>query len=163
MADVNRGKFGASSSVPKKGRTFITYFDQADADANKVEIPMNKGDFVVWNNLLPHAGGKNSLMVPPNRAPNSLENFRMHAFIMFVPLDGPCASEELAAFYAKYQGETRHAIMSGERPVHFATRNRAPGGNDEKKQKKTSPGAITPLGQHVLGITPYDIREEDVE
>lgn len=161
MADVNRGKFGSASSVvPKKGKTFVTFCDQQRADTETVEVPMKKGDFVIWNNHLPHAGGKNSLMVPPNRAPNSLENFRMHAFIMFVPLDGPCATEEVASFYTTYQQETRHAISTGERPWHFATRNKTPSGGDEKKAKKSAFAQLTPLGEHILGITPYEVREE---
>jgi ectoine hydroxylase-related dioxygenase (phytanoyl-CoA dioxygenase family) len=161
MQEVNRGKFGeASSIIPKKGKTFVTYFDQVDANANKIEVPLNKGDFVIWNNNLPHNGGKNSLMIPQNRASNSLENFRMHAFIMFVPLDGPCADEEVAAFYQKYQAETRHAIMSGTRPLHFATRNRTPGGKAGDTETKVSSGPITSLGERILGIVPYDVKEE---
>jgi hypothetical protein len=159
MHDVNRGKFGeASSLIPRKGKTFVSYFDQVDANANKVEVPLNKGDFVIWNNNLPHNGGKNSLLVPAGRAPNSLQNFRMHAFIMFVPLDGPCADDEVSAFYQAYQGETRHAIMTGEAPRHFATRNKAPG-KSNAKPIKVSPGPISPLGEKILGMVPFETTE----
>lgn len=162
MALVDKGRFGiASSLIPKKGKAFVTYFDQHDANLNKLEIPMNKGDFVIWNNNLPHAGGKNALMAPSNPAPNSLQNWRMHAFIMFVPLDGPCVSEETAAFYTAYQQETRHAISCGQPPLHFATRNRAPTGKEEAKKSKASSGAITPLGERILGLVDYSVPESE--
>lgn len=159
MDDVNRGKFG-SGCVPKKQKTFVTFLDQQDADAHKVEVPLNKGDFVIWNNNLPHAGGANSLMFSNSpRAADPLENWRFHCFIMFVPLDGPCVSEEVAAFYSTYQSETRHAILSGTPPVHFATRNRAPGSKVASKMGKASTGALTPLGERILGITSWDTVE----
>lgn len=160
MTDVTRGRFGAPSAcIPKKSKTFCTYLDQQDANAHKVEVPMNKGDFVIWNNNLPHNGGKNSLMQPQPRTDDPLENFRMHAFIMFMPLDGPCASEEVAAFYHQYRDETRHAILTGTPPVHFATRNRAPGSKNAEKQSKISPGPMTPLGEHLLGLVPWTVEE----
>ena len=160
MHDVNRGLFGAASAcIPKKSKTFVTYLDQRDANANKVEIAMNKGDYVIWNNNLPHAGGKNSLLYPRPRADDPLTHFRHHAYIMFVPLDGPCASEEVAAFYTQYQGETRHAVMTGSPPVHFATRNRTPGSKDASKQQKVSPGPISELGEHIFGIVPWNVEE----
>ena len=162
MAEVNRGKFGeASSLVPKRSKTFVTYLDQLDANANKVEVPLKKGDFVIWNINLPHAGGKNALMWPGRAGNHPLQNWRMHAFIMFVPLDGPCVSEEIASFYSKYQEETRHAITTGERPKHFATRNSTPSGASSAETKtKVSSGPITPLGERILGITPYSVKEE---
>jgi len=82
---------------------------------------------------------------------------------MFVPLDGPCASEEVANYYTTYREETRHAIMTGEKPVNFATRNRTPNGIEAKRTKKTSAGKISQLGERILGITSWDVPMEDEE
>jgi len=155
VADANRGRFGHPNKViPKESKAFNPFLDKMLANDQKVEVPLNKGDFVIWNNNLPHAGGKNSLMVPPNREPNSLDNFRIHCFIMFVPLDGPCVSEKVAEFYRQYQAETRHSVFTGEPPVHFATRNRTPTSGG-KRTSKAAYGEITPLGQKIFGLVPY--------
>lgn len=160
MNEVQRGKFRRPR--PIDGKAFCVYFDQADADANKVEVPLQKGDYVVWNNNLPHNGGKNALLLPENRQTNSLENFRMHAYIMYVPLDGPCVTPEIASFYATYQFETRNAILSGSPPVHYATRNRT-GKKLEKIGKAASIDTLTPLGERLLGLVSWAEREEREE
>ncbi|XP_055334184.1 uncharacterized protein LOC129585502 [Paramacrobiotus metropolitanus] len=154
---VESGEYGHPGSVKPPPRiTFCRFWDQHLANAEKVEVPMNKGDFVIWNNNLPHNGGRNSLLMPwpADQAKNRLKNWRMHAFIMFVPLDGPFTNPDNLEFYTQYQKETRDAILSGGTPVHFATMNSTedsggkeiPGGFT-----KVNPADLTELGKRLLG------------
>ena len=57
---VESKKFG-EVEVPKKTNIFVTFEDIETTEKEKKEIDMEKGDFVIWNNNLPHNGGVNTL------------------------------------------------------------------------------------------------------
>lgn len=163
MALVEKGKFGPlKSCIPNKSRVFVSYLDKSDAVQHKVEVPLNKGDFVIWNNNLPHNGGFNSLMWPDDPT-SPTRNFRLHAYIMFMPLEGPCAPDDIASYYKGFQAEVRRSILNHERPENFATRHRTPNTTPELERllQRTPHTELTRLGEHLLGLTPWEFKEED--
>lgn len=71
--DCLSGKYGILNMYPSEG-VFNLFLDEDYIKEHCLEIPMEKGDFIVWNSRLPHSNAV-------NRSPN----WRMQCFIQYLP------------------------------------------------------------------------------
>jgi len=146
--DYKAGKFG-KRSIPPASNRFIPFLDQEYVNAKKLEIPLCQGDFVIWNSNLPHNGGINTL---PN-------HWRLHTYVRFLALDGPCVNSELAKWNLEYQKITLQSMKTGATPAYFSTGNviRAQDPNIEVPMHQVP--KLTPLGERIWGVKPWDKDE----
>ena len=110
---VERGVFGPNKaqSPTFPGQTFVSFEDRDLSDEQKIEVPLNKGDVVIWSIFLPHNGGMNTL----------LDHWRLHAYVRFLALSGPHANKNQRRWAKEYQGYVKEAYKTGLRPAHYAT------------------------------------------
>jgi len=147
--DWEQGKFGNSTQIPRPEKFFINFDDQEYANTNKKEIPMKKGDFVIWNGNLPHNGGRNTL---PN-------HWRLQTFVRFLALDGPCVSVREIKWGVQYQKLAANAMKLGIRPSHFSTGNVIKSGKrgDHEVPLHKEP-SLSRLGEKIWGLQPWDTK-----
>lgn len=108
------------------------------------QVALERGDFVVWNNHLPHAGGR-----------NTLRQWRLQAFVRCLALAGPVSSEEDAEWAGRYQMQyVLPAMKTGAPPKYFATGGSAPG-NCHDAPYHTQP-ALSPLGRKLFGLVEWE-------
>jgi len=87
--------------------------DEQYKNQHMVEVPMEQGDFIIWNNNLPHNGGANTLK----------NHWRLHAYVRYLPLEGSCTCPSLVHQHKQYQKMVKRCMRTGEKPSHFATLN----------------------------------------
>jgi len=59
---LESGKFGEENkNPPGASNVFVRYLDKEIIKSRTIEVPLKKGDLVVWNSNLPHNGGNNLL------------------------------------------------------------------------------------------------------
>lgn len=121
---------------PKK--KFNKFMDQELITSKLKQIPMKAGDFLVWNNLLPHCNTR-----------NTSEKWRFCYYIRMFRADGE--HEQLRRYAVE-------AYSEGKRPAHFATGGTTP--NDwatiEMGAKFIPPPELTELGRKLVGIENWD-------
>jgi hypothetical protein len=112
IADYKRrfesGEFG-DNRIPHS--MFVSFADKEYARDHVIEVPLKKGDLVVWNSCLPHNGGQNTI---PGL-------WRLQAFVRFLALDGPFVTPEIAKDHRFYRKVAFAATQSGEKPTHYST------------------------------------------
>jgi len=149
-SDCESGKFGKFSMPPPK-KVFLNYFDKEALLKEKITIPLEKGDIVIWNNGLPHAGGI-------NRNPDL---WRLQAFIRFLALDGPSLSESIRISNRDYRNIVNHSVTQGTSPAWFPTGNGVPKNLNKDIEKETYQfPPLTTLGKKVLGIVKWEKKTE---
>jgi len=144
--DWEQGKFGNSTVIPKADKFFIPFDDQEFTNAHKKEIPLKKGEFVIWNGNLPHNGGNNTL---PNQ-------WRLQTFVRFLALDGPCVSISDIKWAIEYRNLAAATMKSGERPSHFSTGNRIKIGKKDFETAVHREPSLSSLGEKIWGLQPWD-------
>eukprot|EP00761_Pharyngomonas_kirbyi_P001686 gb/GECH01001690.1/.p1 GENE.gb/GECH01001690.1/~~gb/GECH01001690.1/.p1 ORF type:complete len:385 (+),score=97.13 gb/GECH01001690.1/:1-1155(+) len=150
MNDAENGRYG-KRGVPKPHQSFVPFRDEISTQQRAIEVPMEKGDFVVWNNLLPHAGGVNQLT----------DHWRLHTFVRFTSLRGPCChSRQRQQDHEQYRSEVFQSIDNWKQPKRYATLNPVRSSSREKssesslnnKSKPKSQIELTSLGEKILGL-----------
>jgi len=141
-------KFG-DLKVPGWGKWFNDYVYTETVRNKKIEIPLEIGDAVIWNNYLPHNGGT-----------NTLKSWRLQVFVRFLSLDGPCIDKETAQWHNEvYSKVVKDCVEKGVRPTHYPTRNLVKG-KVTKKLDQPVPQYVKPeltwLGERVFGVVPWD-------
>jgi len=133
---------------PGPKRVFVIFEDLEFATKNMIEIPLQKGDYVIWSSNLPHNGGINTI---PG-------HWRKHAFFRCVALDGPCVTQGDASWFnGVYKSAVREAMTTGKRPSHYASINPVKtGGRDDKETVDYHVPTLSWLGERVLGVRPWD-------
>lgn len=116
-------------SPPPKNETFVYYMDLA-ATMKAIQIPMKKGDFVIWNSRLPHGNGK-----------NYSDKWRIQCYVRFVQYN----------IYKEYTEEVRKCAETGEVPKIFSTENET-NASTEFNVKNYKMPEMTQLGEKVLGF-----------
>jgi hypothetical protein len=104
------GEFG-DNRIPHS--MFVSFADKEYARDHVIEVPLKKGDLVVWNSCLPHNGGQNTI---PGL-------WRLQAFVRFLALDGPFVTPKIAKDHRFYRKVAFAAMQSGEKPTHYSTGN----------------------------------------
>eukprot|EP01114_Cavostelium_apophysatum_P024422 TRINITY_DN9558_c0_g1_i1.p1 TRINITY_DN9558_c0_g1~~TRINITY_DN9558_c0_g1_i1.p1 ORF type:complete len:237 (+),score=35.53 TRINITY_DN9558_c0_g1_i1:452-1162(+) len=147
------GKFGRSD-IPGPSKRFNIFEDKEFARENMIEIPMEQGDFVIWNSNLPHNGGKNTLK----------NHWRLHAYVRFVALDGPYVDKKTAKWNADYKQVVCKSMKTGIKPTHYSTGNtvKTNGGADQEVPYHTVP-KLTWLGERLFGVKWANTPEEEIE
>lgn len=109
-----------------------------------MQVPLEAGDFVVWNNHLPHNGGF-----------NTIRQWRLHAYVRCLALEGPVTSDEEAEWAAKYQTQfALPAMKSGQAPKYYSTGGAAP--QDCKDAPYHTAPTLTPLGRKLFGLDEWE-------
>jgi len=140
--------FGNEGTIPPKRNVFVRFEDKELARREKVTMEMKRGDIVIWYNFLPHSGGFNC----------NPEKWRLHTYVRFQALDGPCITNEDRDVNYIYLDSVKKAVETGIRPNRFSTGNVIKGIKDPKdiEQKDYEMPQLTELGQRVLGVTPWE-------
>jgi len=110
--------------------TFQWMLDTAVTGKAK-EIPLEKGDAVIWNSRLPHSN-----------LPNKLPQWRVHCYVRFIPA---------TPSHEEYRKEVKRCAESGEKPMLYSTENSTGGGRNWEVQGHALP-ELTPTGRKVLGL-----------
>lgn len=145
IADYKRrfesGEFG-DNRIPHS--MFVSFADKEYARDHVIEVPLKKGDLVVWNSCLPHNGGQNTI---PGL-------WRLQAFVRFLALDGPFVTPEIAKDHRFYRKVAFAAMQSGEKPTHYSTGNAVRGQAKTKDREKEihAPPVLSPLGRRIWGV-----------
>jgi len=132
------GKFTSTQQPPPKG-SFVYFLDNTIIAQETIEIPMEKGDFVIWNSRLPHA---NSI--------NTTNKWRLQAFIRFVP----CNKE-----FIRYRENVAESIKTGIKPRWFSTAPESLAGTGTENRKWEMSLHKVPelnwLSERIFGITEW--------
>jgi len=145
-SNYENGLYG-TLEIPKPFRVFMDYKDQVNSNKNKIEIVLNQGDFVIWNSNLPHNGGVNSLV----------NHWRLHAYVRFVALNGPCVDEKRINMHKEYLKIVSLSSKSGNKPSMYSTGNSTKISGDptpETLNYKLPP--LSWIGERVLGFKSWD-------
>jgi ectoine hydroxylase-related dioxygenase (phytanoyl-CoA dioxygenase family) len=146
MKKVESGQFGNPRfKIPSAEHMFVQFEDIEYAKQHKIEVPLNQGDFIIWNGYLPHNGGVNSLT----------NHWRWHAFVRFLPLDS-MASKQEQIWYREYQKVTNECRKTGKMPTHYSTGNTVKTKSRDAEVPFHKVVELTPLGERIFGETPYE-------
>jgi len=140
--DCESGKFG-EFRIPAERNVFQNYLDIERVKRDKITVPLEKGDVVIWNNNLPHNGGSNC----------NPELWRLQAYVRFLALEGPSLHEKEMALNNIYPSVVRECMESGKKPRVYATGNKT---NCKKERIETVNVELTSLGEKVLGVKSWD-------
>jgi len=145
MTDFHNGKFGRMEPPPPQ-KVFVEFADSEYSKKFVKEVPLEQGDMVIWSNMLPHNGGINCLP----------DHWRLHAYVRFLALDGPCVLPHEATRHRKYQREILESMRSGKRPEYYSTGNaakaRSPPTLEVAGHKRPE---LTELGKQLFGMQPW--------
>ncbi len=147
----------AQSDLPPPGsnKKFISFDDQWEGmkQFKTIEVPLKKGDMILWNGFLPHNGGFNTLV----------DHWRLHCFIRFVPLAGPFVGTDTERqFNIRYQKMVRTSIEAQETPLYYSTGNSV-SGSPKNKVVDSSPISYSWLGKRILGVEKWnDLHDKQV-
>jgi len=142
--DFENKKFG-DYQIPPKKKVFVIYDDTETLLKEKITVPLEKGDIVIWNNNLPHAGGI-------NRNP---DRWRLQAFTRYLALDGPSISLEDKKINNDYRTIVNQCVKSGKTPARFPTGNRVPRQSTIEVDDHKFP-QLSNLGKKLLGQVKWD-------
>jgi len=141
------GKFG-TTVPPKKDRVYLNFEDKTYTKNHSREIPLKKGDFVIWNSNLPHKGGLNTLK----------DHWRLHAYVRFMALDGPYVTKQDIKGVVEYRKMTNKCRKTGEKPTHFSTGNTIKCSPESAVREipMHTQQKLTWLGQRIWGEVPWE-------
>ena len=112
------------------------YKDHEAINRDLIEIPMKKGDFLIWSNRLPHGN-----------ALNTSNKWRLQCFVRYV-----ASAEDRTNAYRR---EVRKSVETGMKPTMFSTGNVISQQNKEWEMPYQKEIAITDLGKKLLGFEPW--------
>lgn len=129
--NYENGKYhqGVNQVPPPKNETFLFYMD-LEATKKAIQVPMKKGDIVVWNSRLPHGNGK-----------NFSDKWRIQCYVRFVQYD----------LYKDYTKEVKRCVETGEVPRIFSTENETNASSEFNVKNHKIP-KLTPLGEKIFGF-----------
>jgi len=129
---------------PNSNEVFCPFLDSSHAK-EVVEIPMKRGDLVIWNSFLPHASGLNTLS----------NHWRLQAFARFLALDGPTVSSHVAQSNQAYGKLAKRWMTNGFKPSHFSAGNRTKYSGSVKEREHYTPPELSELGSQVFLVKPF--------
>lgn len=135
--DCLEGKYGLLNREPPPESCLFNWFLDNDLIKKEcIEIPMKKGDYVIWNSRLPHS---NSV--------NMSNSWRIHCFIQFVQSD----------FNPEYNQVVKYSVETGKKPSLFPSGTQTDKSNldHEMQFQQQIIDNITPLGRKIFGIEPW--------
>jgi hypothetical protein len=132
------GEFG-ERPVPGPDDHFVYFQDRELANARLKQIPMEKGDFIIWSNRLPHTA-----------MANQTDQWRIHCYIRYLP----------AALHPVYRDEVAQAVCSGRKPLLFSTGNATDRNNMDIEVGIHKMPKLSELGQRLLGLAPWPSEVE---
>lgn len=133
--EFESGKFDPHNNPQQPPVNTFNYFMTITAAAAlAIEIPMEIGDFVVWNSRLPHSN-----------CPNKSDKWRIQCYVRYMP----------AALYKDYTEEVETAAVLGYKPAHYSTGQATDGESLEKLHKTFVRPKLSWLGERVCGVTPW--------
>ncbi|KAL6075091.1 PhytanoylCoA dioxygenase (PhyH) superfamily protein [Balamuthia mandrillaris] len=148
--NYERGAFDLSSSCsssacstvvyPPPEGTFVYFLDQQLIRAQATEIPMEIGDFIVWNSRLPHSN-----------CPNRSANWRVQCFVRFVS----------SKLHPQYREEVRRCMRNGERPRWYSTGGEVGDYEHHPESEEHHPPKLSWLGKRILGERDWDEEGEE--
>ncbi|ELR13480.1 PhytanoylCoA dioxygenase (PhyH) superfamily protein [Acanthamoeba castellanii str. Neff] len=136
--DYENGKFG-EHRVPAEDETFVWFRDQEAIDKRAIQVPMEKGDMVIWSARLPHSA-----------MPNMSAEWRIQCYIRMIP----------TAKHETYTAEVARSSREGFKPRLFSTSNATGDVNfawEVPLHKAPSPSW---LGERLLGWKPWTAAAE---
>jgi hypothetical protein len=122
-----------TQTPPAREDIFLHYLDEEAIERDLIEVPMKKGDFLIWSTRLPHG---NSL--------NTSNRWRLQCFINFIP--------ESDRLYKIYREEVSRCVQSGTKPNMFSTGNILTQRNFHWEMPYHNRIVITPLGRKLFGL-----------
>jgi ectoine hydroxylase-related dioxygenase (phytanoyl-CoA dioxygenase family) len=118
---------------PPSADSVFEFFLDDDWKAKYIEVPLEKGDFVVWNSRLPHSN-----------LPNTSDRWRVHCYIRFVPAD---------VAHQRYREEVKRAADTGAKPKFYSTGNRTSEYYDKwEMDGHDLSDVLSPLGRKLVGL-----------
>jgi hypothetical protein len=142
LNDYASSKFGNNPSPLPKKKVYVDFLDDEFVKETRIEIPLKKGDFVLWNSCLPHNGGINTLS----------DHWRLHAFVRFLAMEGPCVDSDSLNWSHLYQKISRRCMQTGEKPSHYSTGNTVRSENNTLEVPLHKPIELSWLGDRLWGI-----------
>jgi len=132
------GNYGLLNRQPPSEISLFNWFlDKSLIKNGCIEIPMKKGDYIIWNSRLPHSN-----------AVNISNSWRMHCFIQFIQSD----------FNIKYNEMVNYSVETGEKPYLFPSGTSTDKSNitHEVQYQQQIHGRITPLGRKIFNFEPWN-------
>jgi len=115
---------------------------------------MEKGDFVIWSNMLPHAGGVNCLK----------DHWRLHTYVRYLPLNGDAVDKDSRRENLTYKDVVKKSVTTGLRPERFSTGNSVQHGGGEKNVEEEdylkNPPKFSELGKKLTGQLEWEEEEK---
>jgi hypothetical protein len=131
------GSLGNKRMPPYEEDVFLNYADFDTVKSEVKEIPMKKGDFLIWSSRLPHAN-----------AVSTSNQWRLQCFIRCIPRS--------CAYYEKYRQDTARAAKIGRKPDMFSSGNDTDRGNMSWECVFHEVPKTTELGKKMLGLAEWD-------
>jgi hypothetical protein len=121
---------------PVQKDVFLFYKDQAAIDRDLIEVPMKRGDFLIWSSRLPHGN-----------AMNVSNKWRIQCFVRYISADEDHTS--------MYRSDVRKSVETGLKPNIFSTGNSVPQQNKEWEVPYHKEVPLTELGKKLFGFEPW--------
>jgi hypothetical protein len=130
-----QGTYGvAKRSPPTEESIFLMYEDKEAIKRDLIEVPMKKGDFLIWSSRLPHGN-----------ATNVSNRWRIQCFIRALSCDEDHSN--------MYRAEVRKSSTTALKPGLFSTGNSTPYHNREWEVPYVNEiPKFSDLGQKLLGF-----------
>jgi len=126
------GKYGLLNREPPPEEYLFNWFLDPDLiKSNCIEIPMKKGDYIIWNSRIPHSN-----------AVNKSNCWRMHCFVQFIQSD----------FSQHYNEVVKLSVETGRKPTAFpsGTSTGELNMDHEVQHQQQVLEKITPLGRKIF-------------
>eukprot|EP00029_Vermamoeba_vermiformis_P011231 TRINITY_DN6115_c0_g1_i1.p1 TRINITY_DN6115_c0_g1~~TRINITY_DN6115_c0_g1_i1.p1 ORF type:complete len:159 (-),score=25.82 TRINITY_DN6115_c0_g1_i1:7-483(-) len=135
----NEDNPGEKQTPPPKEEIYLHYMDKEAIKRDLIDVPMKKGDFLIWSTRLPHG---NSL--------NTTNQWRLQCFINFMT--------ERDRLYKIYREEVGRCVENGTKPIMFSTGNILTRRNVdwEVPYHTKIKESITPLGRKLFGLESWN-------
>eukprot|EP01119_Soliformovum_irregulare_P009017 TRINITY_DN22125_c0_g1_i1.p1 TRINITY_DN22125_c0_g1~~TRINITY_DN22125_c0_g1_i1.p1 ORF type:complete len:370 (-),score=69.84 TRINITY_DN22125_c0_g1_i1:14-1123(-) len=146
MSDYESGKFG--TPVPPRKAAFLNFVDP-QLRQKVVEVPLNRGDMVIWNSNLAHNGGTNTLPT----------HWRLHAYVRFVAMSGPTTDDADSKWAVQYREDVKEAVKTGKQPRQYASRNTVKAEDTGIESANHKIPELSDLGMRVLGLRKWEDEE----
>ena len=132
-----QGAYGQVRRSPPDEESVFEFYEDKEAIARDLkEIPMKKGDFLIWSSRLPHGNAKNT----SNR-------WRLQCFVRFVS-----GSEDSKQIYRK---DVHESVQSGLKPQYFSSGSTTTPYYREWEVPYHQPVQMTDLGKKIFGFEEY--------
>lgn len=135
-----KNHLGIGPQPPPVG-SFNFFLDRDMIKQETKEIPLEKGDFIIWNSRLPHSN-----------TPNWSTNWRIHCYVRYMS----------AKKYDDYLDEVRECMNTGRKPRFYSTGYVGTGSENRTcEMPYHQKPKLTWLGERLLGEKPWEIKKKN--